>query len=421
MDRDISSNSLASCTEGVAGRMVQHVLMELREVCMAEEQFLSTFFALDRGEQDNGCSPGAEAPAGTPGCGADPAQASVWPENRRRPCSWFKVSGSSFLAGGSPGDSDCVQGVLGCVEPRLSALISLCLKSEPLSCLKVLKTAGQHLPSALSSPSTSVYCSLLHSSLQLGQQSLQAHTESLCREIESHRVSRKARMGVLPFVCRLEEFVCEGERVLGGEVQRWGLDAAYTQLFSAVFRSLESLSSQSLRTNPLVVKLLNFHRLCHFLSRLGLSGLEAQRDEARRRSAHYLREYITTYLGQPFGTLGEFLCGVRVCLAHGVREEEVCFQLAYSKQELRRAVERCPGRAVRRALETVYSRVSRHLAEDESLLQVVWKAIEEELVAQCRGFEELIQKCYPVARISLDFTVQHLLEYCRPDRQNTQT
>ena len=44
-------------------------------------------------------------------------------------------------------------------------------------------------------------------------------------------------------------------------------------------------------------------------------------------------------------------------------------------------------------------------------LQVVWRAMQEEFVRQYKYIEDLLQRCYPGAQISLDFTIANILEY----------
>ncbi|KAG9341725.1 hypothetical protein JZ751_018789 [Albula glossodonta] len=232
--------------------------------------------------------------------------------------------------------------------------------------------------------------------------------DSLCAELESVRVLKKARVGVLPAVSRLEEFVREGQAVLGGSEQRWGLDEAYTRLITKAFQALDALSGQSARCSPLVVKLQNYHQLSGFLRHVGLPQLRALEEEAGERTSLRVQEYIRSHLGKPFGSLSDFLDGVRGCLAHGVREEEVCFQLAYSKQELRRLTAPHSGWEVQRNLEALYKKIGRDLGDNPVLMQVVWRAVQQAFVTQYHSFESLVGRCYPVAGVSLDFTAQDL-------------
>lgn len=74
-----------------------------------------------------------------------------------------------------------------------------------------------------------------------------------------------------------------------------------------------------------------------------------------------------------------FFEGVKARVAQGVKEEEVSFQLAYSKQELRKVIEKYPGREVKRALETLYRKIHKYLSPEENLLPVnmAWPSLTE--------------------------------------------
>ena len=91
--------------------------------------------------------------------------------------------------------------------------------------------------------------------------------------------------------------------------------------------------------------------------------------------------------------------------------QEISFQLAYSKQELRKKIALYPGREVRKGLDHLYKKVERHLCEEENLIQVVWRAMQEEFIQQYKCIEDLIQRCYPGAQIALDFTINDVLDY----------
>lgn len=53
-----------------------------------------------------------------------------------------------------------------------------------------------------------------------------------------------------------------------------------------------------------------------------------------------------------------------------MKESEVSYQMAFSKQELRRVVKEYPAREVKKGLENLYRKVEKHLCEEENLLQV---------------------------------------------------
>lgn len=66
-----------------------------------------------------------------------------------------------------------------------------------------------------------------------------------------------------------------------------------------------------------------------------------------------------------------FFEGVKARVAQGVKEEEVSFQLAYSKQELRKVIEKYPGKEVKKALENLYRKIHKYLSPEENLLPVI--------------------------------------------------
>ncbi|KAJ8390064.1 hypothetical protein AAFF_G00110780 [Aldrovandia affinis] len=384
------------CSERRVGRVVQQVLIQLESVCVQEQEFLTEFFSLDSGPSI------VEFPAGRRSSAVDQVQNYADLRQKRRPHSWGRFSASAGPPEPAVGERDCLQVVLGAAEPRLCALLSLCEKTEPLSCLITLRTAGLCLSRNQRNPAASFFCSVLHSIIQHSQRSLRTYTVSTV-------------------VSRVEEFVKKGQSVLGGSEQRWGLDKLYTQLFTAAFQALESLPAQSSRCTALVVKLLSLHQLAGFLGRVGLPELRALREEAGERTALQMQEYVRVLVGQPFGSLSDFLDGVRGCLAHGVREEEVCFQLAYSKQELRRLTALHSGREVQRTLEALHKKMCRDLGDDPVLLQVVWRAMQQDFVAQYRGFKSLVDRCYPGAGVSLDFTEADMQKFFCAIGGNTKT
>ena len=53
-----------------------------------------------------------------------------------------------------------------------------------------------------------------------------------------------------------------------------------------------------------------------------------------------------------------------------MKEDEVGFQLAFSKQELRKCIKEYPAKELKKGLEQLYKKVEKHLSEEENLLQV---------------------------------------------------
>ena len=80
----------------------------------------------------------------------------------------------------------------------------------------------------------------------------------------------------------------------------------------------------------------NFHHLHATLSRAKVPALDAQKKELRKMYNDALKAYVTQYFGRPLDKLNHFFDGVQQLVQAGVKESEVGYQLAYSKQELRK-------------------------------------------------------------------------------------
>ncbi|KAG9341726.1 hypothetical protein JZ751_018790 [Albula glossodonta] len=168
--RGTGSDFVPLSSESIASQVVHQVLSQLELVCVLEQQFLTVFFSLDRGRVS------VEFPATRRGSAVDQVQSCAELRQKRRPHSWF--SAGSGLPEPVVGEWDCVRSVLGCVEPRLGALLSLCERAEPLNCLASLKAAGAGLSRHQNSPNASFWCSVLHSTVQHSQRCLRNYTVS---------------------------------------------------------------------------------------------------------------------------------------------------------------------------------------------------------------------------------------------------
>ncbi|EPY86483.1 exocyst complex component 1 isoform 2 [Camelus ferus] len=161
------------------------------------------------------------------------------------------------------------------------------------------------------------------------------------RQMEEVKISKKSKVGILPFVAEFEEFAGLAESIFKNAERRGDLDKAYTKLIRGVF----------------------------------VNGVEAR-------------------------------------VAQGIREEEVSYQLAFNKQELRKVIKEYPGKEVKKGLDNLYKKVDKHLCEEENLLQVVWHSMQDEFIRQYKHFEGLIARCYPGSGVTMEFTIQDILDYC---------
>lgn len=143
----------------------------------------------------------------------------------------------------------------------------------------------------------------------------------------------------------------------------------------------------------------NFHHLYDLLSQLKISVLDHERKEAKQKYQDALKAYVIQYFGRPLEKLNVkylsssiliqknlsinninelyfffqlFFEGVQAKVGAGVKESEISYQMAFSKQELRRVVKEYPAREVKKGLENLYRKVEKHLCEEENLLQVIF-------------------------------------------------
>lgn len=66
---------------------------------------------------------------------------------------------------------------------------------------------------------------------------------------------------------------------------------------------------------------------------------------------------------------------------------------------------------MKKGIESLYKKVEKHLSEEGNLLQVVWRAMQEEFIRQYKMLEELIQQCYPGSMVTLEFSIEDILQY----------
>lgn len=157
--------------------------------------------------------------------------------------------------------------------------------------------------------------------------------------MEEVKISKKSKVGILPFVTGFEEFAELAETIFRNAERRGDLDKAYVKLIRAVFMNgetpgqtkstssywlqmmwcscyarkqsskyclffpVEKVANESQKTPRDVVMMENFHHIFSTLSRLKISCLEAERREAKHKYTDHLQSYVINSLGQPLEKL----------------------------------------------------------------------------------------------------------------------
>uniref|UniRef100_A0A8C5G8X9 Exocyst complex component 1 n=1 Tax=Gouania willdenowi TaxID=441366 RepID=A0A8C5G8X9_GOUWI len=356
-------------------KIFEQVLSELEPLCLAEQDFLSKFFKLQQHMT------------------VAPPLAQVT----------------------SPIRKDMVRHMMNkifqSIETELNSLIALGDKIDSFHSLYMLVKMSHHVWTAENVDPASFLSTTLGNVLVTVKRNFDKCISGQIRQMEEVKISKKSKVGILSFVTGFEEFAELAETIFRNAERRGDLDKAYVKLIRAVFMNVEKVASESQKTPRDVVMMENFHHIFSTLSRLKISCLDAERREAKHKYTDHLQSYVINSLGQPLEKLNHFFEGVEARVAQGIREEEVSYQLAFNKQELRKVIKEYPGKEVKKGLDNLYKKVDKHLCEEESLLQVVWHSMQDEFIRQYKHFEDLIGRCYPGSGITMEFTIQDMLEY----------
>uniref|UniRef100_A0A3B1IL45 Exocyst complex component 1 n=1 Tax=Astyanax mexicanus TaxID=7994 RepID=A0A3B1IL45_ASTMX len=372
-------------------KIFEQVLSELEPLCLAEQDFISKFFKLQQ-QPTLAQGENTDYHDGVP---------------HSRPVSEHRHSISS--------EKDIVRQMMNkifqSIETELNSLIALGDKIDSFNSLYMLVKMSHHVWTAENVDPASYLSTTLGNVLVTVKRNFDKCISGQIKQMEEVKISKKSKVGILPFVTGFEEFAELAETIFRNAERRGDLDKAYVKLIRAVFMNVEKVANESQKTPRDVVMMENFHHIFSTLSRLKISCLEAERKEAKHKYTDHLQSYVINSLGQPLEKLNHFFEGVEARVAQGVREEEVSYQLAFNKQELRKVIKEYPGKEVKKGLDNLYKKVDKHLCEEESLLQVVWHSMQDEFIRQYKHFEGLINRCYPGSGITMEFTIQDMLEY----------
>ncbi|XP_048386197.1 exocyst complex component 1 isoform X4 [Stegostoma tigrinum] len=379
-------------------KIFEQVLSELEPLCLAEQDFISKFFKL----QQSPALPGSVVGDSTEVDGALLSR----PHN---------ILGDRHSLPSEKEEAGIIRSmmikVFRCIEPELNNLISLGDKIDSFNSLYMLVKMSHHVWTAENVDPASFLSTTLGNVLVTVKRNFDKCILNQIKQMEEVKISKKSKVGILPFVSGFEEFAELAETIFKNAERRGDLDKAYTKLIRAVYNNVEKVANESQKTPRDVVMMENFHHIFSTLSRLKIACLEMERREAKHKYTEHLQFYVIYSLGQPLEKLNHFFEGIEARVAQGIREEEVSYQLAFNKQELRKVIKEYPGKEVKKGLDNLYKKVDKHLCEEENLLQVMWHSMQDEFIRQYKHFEGLIARCYPGSGITMEFTIQDILEY----------
>ncbi|KAF3825186.1 hypothetical protein GH733_005820 [Mirounga leonina] len=310
-------------------KIFEQVLSELEPLCLAEQDFISKFFKLQQHQSMPGTMTEAEDLDG--GTLSRQHNAGVPP-----PISSEKDMIRQMMIK-----------IFRCIEPELNNLIALGDKIDSFNSLYMLVKMSHHVWTAQNVDPASFLSTTLGNVLVTVKRNFDKCISNQIRQMEEVKISKKSKVGILPFVAEFEEFAGLAESIFKNAERRGDLDKAYTKLIRGVFVNVEKVANESQKTPRDVVMMENFHHIFATLSRLKISCLETEKKEAKQKYTDHLQSYVIYSLGQPL-----------------------------------------------------------------EKLNVVWHSMQDEFIRQYKHFEGLIARCYPGSGVTMEFTIQDILDYC---------
>ncbi|KAI7899871.1 exocyst complex component Sec3-domain-containing protein [Cokeromyces recurvatus] len=304
------------------------------------------------------------------------------------------------------------------LEPNLVGLLEYGVKSDPTQAVSMLG-AVEFQQEKWDGSDQEFVLSLCKSILQRLTKMFQNFINEQVRVIEETKVSSKKRRGILSFFRTFPIFAMRLEiaalNVQPESETRVTVNNAYEKIIQAMMGSLDSIAREGDQAgddkeqlNATIMYIENMHHMYHTLRTNKLHVLEKWIKHAKTQYDNSLNAYIKVIIRRPLGKLLEFFEGVEQ-MTHTNTPEEVSFHMNYNKTQLRKVIMSYPPKEIKKSLEQLYKRVDKHFSEEEGLLQVVWRGIQEEFIRQHEKMEDLIRKCYPDAGVQLEFTIQDLL------------
>ncbi|XP_053604458.1 exocyst complex component 1 [Plodia interpunctella] len=220
------------------------------------------------------------------------------------------------------------------------------------------------------------------------------------------QAAKRPKCGLLGFLAEFEELRAAAE-VIFARSRRADLDRWYVSLAEAMIAAV--WAAEHPRTPRAVLRMENYHRLQSILAASRVPALDDHRATARARYKEALRSYVTTF-ERPLERVASFFERVAEVVATGAREDEVAYRSECSKHALRRLLAGYPAAAVRRALHRLYRTADKQLSAEGGLLQVVWRALQEDFLQQHTYLQSRIAACYPGSGLELPLTIQDILD-----------
>ncbi|CAB3399649.1 unnamed protein product [Caenorhabditis bovis] len=227
------------------------------------------------------------------------------------------------------------------------------------------------------------------------------------------KITKRTRIGILPTIARFAAFVRKAERIFEGADRRTDLEKGYFNLCRAVTDGIQKAAAHpNSKSPPSVVKFENYHELYLTLSELKISCLDQQRKDAKTMKEEHIDAFVKEYIGRPLEKIQAFFDNVNNAIdLRGVKPHEISYQPQFSRIELKKVLSQYTGKEVKKGLDQLYKKIEKQLVDNSSLLQVVWRDMQEQFLKQIQEYNQTIETCYPGSKIELEVTTNDVLQF----------
>lgn len=295
------------------------------------------------------------------------------------------------------------------LEEELSKMIEFGDELDRLNSLSLLVVLGERV---LREKTQTFLGKLLGHALVTVKRSFDRFINEHIDEIQERSIKPTKKQGILWFVRDFEQLANLAETIFEKAERRVDLNRAYTKLMRAVFDGIDRNSKIAEKNPPEVVRFQNYHHCFAILSELRIESLRSEQQEAKTLYKQNVTDYAREQLGRPLEKVSMFFDGVTQELDNGRREDEIRLLQAYNKSELKKQIKQYPGKKVETGLRELYQRVEKHTEMDDNrLLQVVWREMQDEFIRQYTHYDNLIERCYTGTNVRMEFSLQDCLNY----------
>ncbi|KAL7079889.1 hypothetical protein ACQ4LE_000869 [Meloidogyne hapla] len=225
-------------------------------------------------------------------------------------------------------------------------------------------------------------------------------------------ITKRTRLGILDTIERFRSLAKSSLKIFAESERKVDLDKWLEKLTIAIIIGIDNAAeSPNSKCPAAVVRMENFHAFHSVLSELKIPCLDARRKELRQKYQENCTIYVREMLGRPLEKIHNFFERIERLMENGISPEEISYEQQFSRIELKRVTSAYPAKEIKKGLESLYKKIEKHLSNDSSLLQVVWRQMQEEFLNQVKHYQQLISKCYLGSKIELEVGIEDILQF----------